>query len=411
MLNQLFKRDFVIFDHGFGWMLFSRGLKPGQRPDIMNITAPEIIEEINREAVAAGSDIVCTNTFGANAKTLSGSGYTPEEIISAAVTITKRATAGKALTAFDTGPIGEFITPFGTLSFDESYELYRQQAVAAEKAGADLIAVETMSDLMEVKAVMLAVKENTSLPILVMMTFDKSGRTFTGCLPESFAITAERLGATAVGINCSLGPDEIYPIAERLVKATTLPVVIKPNAGLPNADTGGYDIPAAEFARQMARYAALGVKIVGGCCGTTPEYVREIKKTFSTLKPGVVERDASERVCTALTTERIDGFTPLPAADVKTSVDDIAEDALEQADDGLRILTVRLPADFSEEDAVDVIQAIQSQSSKPLYIESPNPAVLSAALRAVTGTAAAGCPSCPGGKLAEIANLYGAVTL
>lgn len=411
MLDELLKRDFVYTDNSNGWILLKKGLKPGQRPDIMNITAPDIVGDLQRKAVEAGSDIVFTNTFGTNAKTLKGTGYTVRELVEAAVAVTKKACAGRALTAFDVGPVGEFIKPFGTLSFDESYELYREQATAAEEAGADLVAVETMSDLYEVKAVMRAVRENTRLPLFVMMTFDRSGRTFTGCRPESFAVTAEALGAKAIGINCSLAPAEIYPIAEELIKSTSLPVIVKPNAGLPNSVTGKYDIGPEEFARQMAPFASLGVKIVGGCCGTTSEYIKELKKTFSALKPAAGERDPNPRICTWLRIESVEGLAYDPSMKTGASEEEIIENAVEQSDRGEKIITVFLPEHIAQTQAEHIVRSVQSQSDKPLYLVSDNLLTLSAALHHVTGTPAISSPAGDNGSLRAIASKYGAVVV
>jgi 5-methyltetrahydrofolate--homocysteine methyltransferase len=377
----------------------------------MNITAPEIVGDLQRKAVEAGSDIVFTNTFGANAKTLKDTDYTVGEIVRAAVTVSKKACAGRALTAFDVGPIGEFIKPFGTLSFDESYELYREQAVAAEEAGADLVAVETMSDLYEVKAVMRAVREKTKLPLFVMMTFDKSGRTFTGCRPESFAITAETLGAKAIGINCSLAPGEIYPIAEKIIQSTSLPVIVKPNAGLPNSITGGYDIGPEEFARQMAPFASLGVRIVGGCCGTSSDYIRELKKTFSGLKPAACKKNLGPRMCTWLRVESAEQLAYDPSIRKTATAEEIIEGAVEQSDNGAKIVTVYLPDTITSAQAGHIMRSIQSQSDKPMYLVSDDLQALSAALHHVTGTPAISSPTGDRSELSAIASKYGAVVI
>jgi len=276
-------RKYVFFDGAMGTMLQKNGLKPGQRPDVMNITAPEVVENVHRMYVEAGSDIICTNTFGANADALEKTGYTPEEIISAAIALAKRASAGKAKVALDIGPTGQLLEPMGDLEVERAYELFKQQAIAGEHAGADFAAIVTMSDIGELKAAILAVKENTNLPILATMSFDKTGRTFMGYTPEAFAQVAQDGGADAIGLNCSLEPQEMYETAEKIAAATTLPLIIKPNAGLPNKETGSYDTGAADFAEQMKPFAKIGAKILGGCCGTTPEYIRELKRVFSNL--------------------------------------------------------------------------------------------------------------------------------
>ena len=411
MLSALLKRDFVFFDNANGWLLMKNGLKPGQRPDIMNMTAPDVVERLQRNSVEAGCDIVCTNTFGANAKTLKNTGYSVEELVKAAVAITKRAAAGRALVALDIGPIGDFIKPFGTLTFDDSYALYREQAVAAEEAGADLVAIETMSDLYEVKAAMRAVRENTKLPMFVMMTFDKSGRSFTGCRPESFAVTAERLGATAVGINCSLAPAEILPIAEKLVRSTGLPVIVKPNAGLPSSVTGGYDIGPEDFARQMAPFAELGVKIVGGCCGTSPGTIAALRRTYEGLKPGSVPKVAGERICTPMNVETLDtaAIENITVADALP--DAIIDGALEQSDGGSSVVTVPLPAGMTPDKAAQIVRGIQTQSDRPLVIISSDTAVLDAALREVPGSPAVVCSGCDGETLTALASKYGALVI
>ncbi|MCL2153347.1 MAG: homocysteine S-methyltransferase family protein, partial [Oscillospiraceae bacterium] len=261
---------YIFYDGAMGTMLQKHGLKQGERPDIMNMTAPDVVESVHRAYVEAGSDIICANTFGANAQALSTTGYSPREVIAAAVAIAKRASGETAKVAIDIGPIGRLLEPIGDLEYSSAYELFKEQAQTGEEAGADYAAIETMSDITELKAAMLAVKENTNMPILATMTFNKSGYTYMGCSPEEFAQTAEEFGATAVGINCSLEPSEMYETMARIAKSTQLPLIVKPNAGLPDGATGLYSIGPEEFARQMARFAEIGVRIVGGCCGTTP---------------------------------------------------------------------------------------------------------------------------------------------
>ena len=310
--------DCIFYDGAMGTMLQKAGLKPGERPDIMNMTAPGAVETIHRMYVEAGCDIICTNTFGANAKALCGTGYSPGDIIKAAVAIAKNAAKGATSIALDIGPLGLLLKPLGDLDFNTVYDLFKEQATAGEKAGVDFAAIETMSDIIELKAAILAVIENTKLPVLASMTFDKIGRTYLGATPEDFAKTAEQLGASATGINCSLEPAEMYPTVERIAKTTDLPLIIKPNAGLPDSVTGQYSISPVEFARQMAQFSVFGSSnrqsfqndeisdpshppsplpyppihdplgaphphrlIVGGCCGTTPEYIYELRKVFT----------------------------------------------------------------------------------------------------------------------------------
>jgi len=275
--------EYIFYDGAMGTMLYKHGLESGEKPDLMNLTMPDAVESIHRQYVEAGSDIVCTNTFGSNALNLEKTGYTPTEVITAAVTIAKRACGGEAKVALDIGPTGHVLEPAGDLEYEKAYEFFREMAIAGEKAGADFAAIETMSDIEELKAAISAVRENTKLPVLATMTFEKSGYTFMGCTPEIFVETAEALGAAAVGLNCSLEPAEMYATAERIAKATTLPLIVKPNAGLPDSKTGLYSIGPAEFAQQMIPFAKIGAKLIGGCCGTTPEYIRELKRVFSEM--------------------------------------------------------------------------------------------------------------------------------
>jgi len=286
-----------------GTMLQNAGLKPGERPDIMNMTMPDTVENIHKMYIEAGSDIICTNTFGSNALNLERTGYSPEEVITAAVAIAKRAIAAAhtpslagapplmgappsvatpPLVALDIGPTGRILEPMGELEPERAYELFKEMAVAGEKAGADFAAIETMSDIGELKAAMLAVKENTNLPILATMTFEKSGRTFMGCTAESFVEAAELIGAAAVGINCSLEPVQMLETAKLIAKLTTLPLIVKPNAGLPDRLGGEYHYHtgAEEFAAQMLPFAEIGARIIGGCCGTTPDYIRALREAF-----------------------------------------------------------------------------------------------------------------------------------
>jgi len=274
---------YIFYDGAMGTMLYKYGLKSGEKPDLMNMTAPDAVESIHRMYVEAGSDIICTNTFGSNALNLEGTGYSPSEIVTAAVTIAKRACGISAKVALDIGPTGQILEPAGDLEYEKAYGLFREMAIAGENAGADFAAIETMSYLEELKAAMSAVKENTKLPILATMTFEKSGFTYMGCDPESFVKTAEDIGATAIGLNCSLEPMEMLAVAERIAKATKLPLIVKPNAGLPDAVSGEYHTGAEEFAAQMTGFAKIGAKIIGGCCGTTPDYIRELRKRFSGL--------------------------------------------------------------------------------------------------------------------------------
>ena len=243
----------------------------GERPEALCITDPDVVENVHRQYIESGSSIIYANTFGANSHKLAGTGYHTDEIIKAAVSAAKKAASGASgpaknrYVALDIGPIGELLEPYGTLTFEEAYDIYREMIVSGAEAGADLIVFETMTDLYEVKAGVLAAKENCSLPVFVTMTFESGGRTFTGCSVEAMACTLEGLGVDALGINCSLGPDEIFPIAERLAACTALPLIVKANAGLPDPETETYDVTPSDFAASMKKYDKLGLKFTGGC--------------------------------------------------------------------------------------------------------------------------------------------------
>ena len=262
--SELFKQsNTVLLDGGMGTMLQASGLKLGAKPEELNITNPELIESIHAKYAAAGSRIVNANTFGASAHKLAGSAYSLEEIIAAGIANCKRACAPYgALTALDVGPLGELLEPSGTLAFEDAVSEYARPWLcivrAGAAAGADLIFFETFTDLYELKAALLAAKENSGLPILASMSFEAGGRTFTGCTVESFGVTARGLGANAVGINCSLGPKEIFPMAKRLAEAVPgdFPVFVKPNAGLPNPD-GSYNLDANGFAEALPGSASV----------------------------------------------------------------------------------------------------------------------------------------------------------
>lgn len=284
-MKNLFSDDsYLLLDGAMGTMLQQRGLKPGENPVTFHVTHPELVEDVHRQYAEMGSRVLLTNTFGASRSKLQGTGYTVEQVIETAVHVAKRGANGtNALVALDIGPLGEFLAPVGTLIFDEAYALFREQAVAGSKAGADLVFIETMLDLQEVQAAVMAVKENTSLPIFVTMTFSANGRTLFGHQPEEFAAAVSDMGVRAVGLNCSTGPKEMRDTVSRIKGATNLPVIVKPNAGLPNPLTGAYDMQPEEFAQAMEVLVESGGTILGGCCGTSPAYIAALRDCL--LKP------------------------------------------------------------------------------------------------------------------------------
>ena len=402
-VNELFKQsNTILLDGGMGTMLQAAGLKLGARPEELNITDPALIEGIHGQYAAAGSRIVNANTFGASAHKLAGSAYTLEQIITAGIENCKRACAPYgALTALDVGPLGELLEPSGTLAFEDAVAEYARIVKAGEAAGADLIFFETYTDLYELKAALLAAKENTRLPILASMSFEAGGRTFTGCTVESFAATARGLGADAVGINCSLGPKEIFPMAKRLAEAVpgNFPVFVKPNAGLPRADGSGYDITPQLFALQMKPYRELHLFAAGGCCGTTPEFIKLLNGTFAGCTPGRPAHRMSSVLCTPVDTVTVDGITVVGERINPTGkkrfqqalregdMNYVLEQAVSQAEAGAQVLDVNVGAPGVDEPVLmeQVVKALQSVTSLPLQLDSSNVEALARGLRVYNG--------------------------
>ena len=402
-VNELFKQsNTILLDGGMGTMLQAAGLKLGARPEELNITDPALIEGIHGQYAAAGSRIVNANTFGASAHKLTGSAYTLEQIITAGIANCKRACAPYgALTALDVGPLGELLEPSGTLAFEDAVAEYARIVKAGEAAGSDLIFFETYTDLYELKAALLAAKENTHLPILASMSFEAGGRTFTGCTVESFAATARGLGADAVGINCSLGPKEIFPMAKRLAEAVpgNFPVFVKPNAGLPRADGSGYDITPQLFALQMKPYRELHLFAAGGCCGTTPEFIKLLNGTFAGCTPGRPAHRMPSVLCTPVDAVTVDGITVVGERINPTGkkrfqqalregdMNYVLEQAVSQAEAGAQILDVNVGAPGVDEPVLmeQVVKALQSVTSLPLQLDSSNVEALARGLRVYNG--------------------------
>lgn len=392
------KQKVIYLDGAMGTQIQEKGLPIGERPEVFMMKHPELIADIHRSYVESGSDIVYANTFGANAKKLKNSGYTPTEIITTAIAIAKKAVQGQAQVALDIGPLGEMLEPNGYLSFHEAYALFQEQVIAGTKAGADLIVIETMSDLYEVKAALLAARENSSLPIFVTMSFEADGRSFTGCTCESFALLATRLGAAAVGINCSLGPTQILPIAQRMAKITPLPLIIKANAGLPDPLTNTYTMDAESFAQSLLPYQTLPVRYIGGCCGTTPAFLRVLKETLQETSGTCLAQNASY-VCTptrciAMSDVRVIGERINPTGNKvmkkalqENDLDAIVKIALDQVEAGAEILDVNVGLPGIDEKAMmcAVIAKLQEVIDVPLQIDSTDPEVIAAALRISNG--------------------------
>ena len=384
-----------------GTQLQQRGLQPGQMPELAAFSMPEELTAIHRDYAAAGAEILCANTFGANAKKLAHSGYTVQQVVQASIACAKAAAAPYgALVALDVGPLGELLAPAGTLAFEDAYALFAEVVQAGVAAGADLILLETMTDLYELKAAMLAAKEHSTLPVFVSMSFEARGRTFTGCTVESYAVTAAGLGADAVGINCSLGPAEILPFAQRLCRSVPagVPVFVKPNAGLPEPD-GSYKLGADEFVAQMRAYAACGVSMLGGCCGTTPAYIQKLAAAFAGQTPAQKIPLRRSCLCTPVRFVEVNGITVVGERINPTGKKRLQQalregdaaypcaQAVAQAEAGAEVLDVNagLPGIDEKATLCHLVRELQAVTDLPLQLDSTNPAALEAALRLYNG--------------------------
>ena len=394
------KRQFVFLDGAMGTMLFEKGLKMGDIPELTSIDKPEWIIDIHKQYINAGSDIIYTNTFGANRYKLAKSGKSVQEVVKAGIRCAKKAAEGTdVLAALDIGPIGQLLEPAGTLSFEEAYDIFAETVRAGKDA--DLIVFETMTDLHELKAAVLAAKENSDKPIIVTMTFEENMRTFTGCSVSAMAYTIGGLGVDAIGVNCSLGPKELIPVVRELASVTDLPVVLKPNAGLPDTVTGAYNISPREFAELMTELIPLGVKLAGGCCGTSPAFIANLKRAFAGKKYVKPDHIRASVCCTPANTVVIDqprvigerinptGKKRFKEALLSEDIDYILSQAIEQVHAGADILDVNvgLPGIDEKQMMVKVIKALQAVTDLPLQLDSTDPEVLDAGLRIYNGKA------------------------
>ena len=398
--------EFLVFDGAMGTMLQEAGLKAGELPELLNFSHPETVTAIHRAYVEAGADVISANTFGANAHKL-GDVASVEDVFAAAIACARK--SGARYVAADIGPIGALLKPLGTMDFDEAYDLFAQQARAAQAAGADLFVVETMTDLLEAKAAVLACLECTELPVVATMTFGEDGCTFLGTSPEICAMTLSALGVQAVGINCSLGPDALAPLLARMAPFARVPLMVQANAGLPRIEDGRtlYGIDAESYAHAAEALLDAGAMVVGGCCGTSPDYIARIRTlvdTRTTVPPQ--GRDAHAfAVCSAQKTlvmqagkpyaniigERINptGKKRLKEALRSGDFDYAVGEALDQAELGADALDVNvgLPELDEPRVLVEVMERIQAVCDLPLQIDSSDPEAVRRAVRRYAGKA------------------------
>ncbi len=425
------KQKTYILDGAMGTMLQQAGMQSGEDQNDYLLDHPQVVEDIHRQYVEAGSDIIYAPVFTVNHGRVQQRGDLIEEDIARLLAPARKVQAEacragrEVFVALDMGPLGEMLEPLGDLTFEEGYETYQKLVLAGAKAGADLVVIETMTDLYEVRAAVLAAKENCDLPVLVSMSFDEGGRTFTGTSLEAMAVCLEGLGVDAMGINCSLGPDQIYPMIRQLQEYTDLPVFAKPNAGLPDPATGAYNITPDQFAETMQPYIRSGVNLLGGCCGTSPDYIRRIAedvKAFESirhargggagdpLKPGfgdgirwiTSERDISGAPLKLSSRSKVvpvdqitvigERLNPTGKKRMKQALldgdfDYVLGQAIDQAEAGARILDVNVgvPGLDEAEMMPRMIKKIQSITDLPLQIDSSNPRAIEAALRVYNG--------------------------
>ena len=398
MIKDLFDQNYIVLDGAMGTMLQKSGEMGDVLPEVLNIEKHELITNIHKAYIDAGANVVYANTFGANRYKMKDAGYSVEELIGAAINNAKNAikdTGSKV--ALDMGPIGKLLEPLGDLSFEEAYNIFKEEVIAGRDA--DLIVIETMTDLLETKAAVLAAKENSDKPVMVTMTFEENRRTFTGVSIPSMCHTLEGLGVDALGVNCSLGPKELLPIVEEIVGLVKVPVIVKANAGLPDPVTNEYSLKPEDFASNYKEMRKMGVKVFGGCCGTNPDYIVEISKV---LKETEVEKESVKEtlsVCSATKTVDVDrpriigerinptGKKRFKQALIEQDMNYILSQAIEQVDAGADILDVNvgLPEIDEPEMMVKTIKALQAVVDVPLQLDSSDPEAIEAGLRVYNG--------------------------
>lgn len=404
-LKERLGKELLFFDGAMGTMLQERGLQSGEIPELWNITHEEVILDVHKQYLSAGCNIVKANTFGINPFKLKNTDYTCEELTKKGIELVKRAikeTGKEAYTALDIGSLGKLLEPLGELSFEEAYEAFKPVCIAGEQAGADLCLIETMNDTYEIKAAVLAAKENTSLPIVVTMVFDESGKLLTGADMEAAVAMLEGLRVDAIGLNCGFGPDVMKTFLPKLREICSLPIVVNPNAGLPVVVDGKtcFHVGPEEFAQIMAEIAREGVSVLGGCCGTTPAHIRALVEACKGEKPLTVTDKGRSVVssythavvlddCPKIIGERINptGKSRLKQALRENELEYIYREALTQQDMGAHILDVNVGLPEIDEVSVmkEVLTGLQGITDLPLQIDTSNVEAMEQAMRLYNG--------------------------
>ena len=408
MIRERLGKELLYFDGGMGTLLQAKGLKPGELPETWNLTHPDDIVDIHRQYYEAGSDIVLTNTFGANALKFQGTDYALKDVVEAAVHHARKASESgvtdkrEVYVGLDVGPTGKLLKPMGDLDFEEAYEAFAEVMRYGEEAGVDFIHIETMSDTYEVKAAVLAAKEQTSLPVFATMIFDEKGKLLTGGDVPAVVALLEGLRVDALGINCGMGPEQMIPILKEILTYTSIPVIVKPNAGLPKQKDGEvwYDVDPAQFAGFMEEIAKEGACVIGGCCGTTPEHIKAMTAQVqrNQLRPPVkkdltVVSSYGKAVVLGekpiIIGERINptGKKKFKQALKEHDLDYILREGIIQQDNGAHILDVNVGLPDIDESAMmcEVVQELQSIINLPLQIDTVDISALEAAMRIYNG--------------------------
>ncbi len=405
--SEFLKSNIVHLDGGMGTLLQSSGLRPGEHPELWNITHPDIITKIHKDYFDAGSNVVCANTFGANV--LKFSECELEEIIKAALENAKVArkqsiSPSEKFIALDMGSLGKLLRPLGDLDFEDAVSVFAKTVKLGTEYGADLIFIETMNDSYETKAALLAAKENSNLPVLVSNAYGEDGKLMTGASPCAMVTMLEGMGADAIGANCSLGPKQLSGVAAELLENASVPVILKPNAGLPRIENGKtvFDVTAEEFAKELSELAQKGVRLIGGCCGTTPEYIKALTEKTAQLSPVPLNKKSFTAVSSyshavkftdapILIGERINptGKKRFKQALLENDIGYILSEGASQAEKGVHILDVNvgLPDIDEVEMLKTVVCELQATSPLPLQIDTANTVAMEAALRRYNGKA------------------------
>lgn len=375
-------KEIMIFDGGMGSELVKSGVQYAV-PEDLNVTHSDVIRAIHKSY--ADADFITTNTFGLNKFKYKGE-Y--EIAFVAEKAIENARSAGKRV-FFDIGPTGMLLKPMGTLTFDEAYEAFKEVVICSSDS-VDGYIVETFSDLYELKAAVLAVKENSNKPVFVTMTFDKTARTLTGTTPEIMVAFLESMGVDALGVNCSLGPNDLYGVIERILKCTHTPVIIQPNRGLPKLVDGisVYDLTVEEFTESVRKYAEMGVSVIGGCCGTSPEFISSISK-FRGMQVKTADNPKTNAAISYSGYVEITDDTEFSELNVDGDIteddcDDISYDVLDMVDDGAEVVTIN--ANGATPSVIKtLLEKIQGLSNVPMRIVSDDEAVLESFKRYYNG--------------------------